>query len=216
MASVVASRERSRSRDRMDTDFEIESAIEQIFDLFRRQGDQEYIGEAVSQQQHCEQAAKFASDAGFDNDTILGALFHDIGHLIGLASPGEHPQMDGLGTHRHEHLGADLLLSLGFSNKTADLVRRHVDAKRYLTWKNPAYYDKLSEASKGTLRHQGGPMGQEEALAFEQDELHRTIILMRTWDEKAKIINPSFYVPSLESYRPMMHEAIRRGRGIAL
>eukprot|EP00747_Dinoflagellata_sp_TGD_P102183 gnl/TRDRNA2_/TRDRNA2_168588_c0_seq1.p1 gnl/TRDRNA2_/TRDRNA2_168588_c0~~gnl/TRDRNA2_/TRDRNA2_168588_c0_seq1.p1 ORF type:complete len:248 (+),score=45.59 gnl/TRDRNA2_/TRDRNA2_168588_c0_seq1:86-745(+) len=212
MANVAVSTECSQSRDRTGTNLEIENSIEQIFDLFRQQGDQGYIGEAITQQQHGEQAAKCATDAGFDDDTILGALFHDIGHLIGLTSPDNYPQMDSLGTHRHEHLGADLLLSLGFSKKTADLVRRHVDAKRYLTWKNPAYYDKLSEASKGTLKHQGGPMSEEEALAFERDELHRTIIMMRTWDEKAKVVNPPFHVPSLESYRPMMRTALKRGR----
>eukprot|EP00747_Dinoflagellata_sp_TGD_P164618 gnl/TRDRNA2_/TRDRNA2_184795_c0_seq1.p1 gnl/TRDRNA2_/TRDRNA2_184795_c0~~gnl/TRDRNA2_/TRDRNA2_184795_c0_seq1.p1 ORF type:complete len:218 (+),score=57.55 gnl/TRDRNA2_/TRDRNA2_184795_c0_seq1:93-746(+) len=205
-------RPRSRSRDRSQIDPDNEIAIKKIFDLFKAQGDKEYIGEPVTQQQHCEQAAKCAADAGFDEDTILAALFHDLGHLIGLASPGEYAQMDGLGTCRHEHLGADLLLSLGFPKKTAELVRRHVDAKRYLTWKNPAYYNKLSEASKGTLKHQGGPMGDEEALAFEKDELHSTIILMRTWDEKAKVINPTFHVPSLESYADMMDAALNRGR----
>ena len=32
----------------------------------------------------------------------------------------------------------------------------------------PAYHQSLSEASKGTLINQGGPMSLTEALAFEQ------------------------------------------------
>ena len=32
----------------------------------------------------------------------------------------------------------------------------------------PAYHQSLSEASKGTLINQGGPMSSTEALAFEQ------------------------------------------------
>lgn len=211
--ATAVDRVRSRSPARkvyQDTDATIQASIDKVFDLFRGQGDKDYIGEPVTQQAHCEQAAKFAADAGFDDDTVLGALFHDLGHLIGLASPGDYEQMDGLGTACHEKLGADLLRSLKFPLKTAELVERHVDAKRYLTWKNPAYYDKLSEASKGTLKHQGGPMGEEEALAFEKDPLHQTIIMMRTWDEKAKLVNPKFHVPALDSYAPKMAEAIRR------
>ncbi len=37
------------------------------------------------------------------------------------------------------------------------LIENHVNAKRYLTWKNPAYFAALSEASLQTLTYQGGP-----------------------------------------------------------
>lgn len=63
--------------------------------------------------------------------------------------------MGEFGVKRHEQLGADFLRSLGFSEKIAQLVENHVQAKRYLTFRYPDYYTKLSEASKQTLIYQG-------------------------------------------------------------
>lgn len=53
-------------------------------------------------------------------------------------------------------------------------------------------------------------MEEEEALAFEKDPLMDTIIKMRTWDEAAKVVNPTWEVPTLESFRPMAERAIER------
>jgi len=58
---------------------------------------------------------------------------------------------DNLGAAYHERLGSDYLAALGFSPKICTLVRRHVDAKRYLCFAQAGYHDTLSEASKGTL-----------------------------------------------------------------
>jgi predicted HD phosphohydrolase len=67
------------------------------------------------------------------------------------------------------------------------LIASHVNAKRYLTWKYPSYYEQLSEASKKTLEYQGGRMEEPEAKSFEADPLFDLYIRMRTWDEAAKI-----------------------------
>jgi len=45
-----------------------------------------------------------------------------------------------LGAKDHDHLGGDFLKDLGFPDTVCDLVRGHVQAKRYLVWKNPEYY----------------------------------------------------------------------------
>lgn len=74
-------------------------------------------------------------DAGFDDEIVLAALLHDIGHLKGLEVTSE--RMGDCGVARHEKIGAEFLLSLGFSEKVATLVRRHVDAKRYLCRRQP-------------------------------------------------------------------------------
>ena len=50
----------------------------------------------------------------------------------------------------------------------AHLVEGHVLAKRYLCFKDPEYYSKLSPASKTTLEFQGGFMAAEEAKMFER------------------------------------------------
>ena len=48
----------------------------------------------------------------------------------------------------HEGIGADWLRTLGFPVVTCMLVRRHVDAKRYLCHIDGAYAAGLSEASR--------------------------------------------------------------------
>jgi predicted HD phosphohydrolase len=81
------------------------------------------------------------------------------------------------------------------------LVRNHVEAKRYLTFKHPEYYNQLSEASKKTLEFQGGVMTEEEAIAFEKMPMFDLYLRMRTWDDLAKEVE--FERPTLEKYRQM-------------
>lgn len=97
--------------------------------------------------------------------------------------------MAGYGIQSHEKIGAEFLRARGFPERLAQLIENHVKAKRYLTYKNPDYYNQLSDASKKTLEHQGGMMNQEEALVFEKDPLFKICLLLRTWDEQAKEIN---------------------------
>lgn len=161
--------------------------------------DREYIGEAVSQQEHALQAAQLAAQSGADEETVLAALFHDIGHLCAL--PGAE-MMGHAGVKGHERIGAAYLRELGFSAKVAALVEAHVMVKRYLTFKDPGYYARLSDASRTTLRYQGGPMDAAEAAAFEGDPLFREKCLLRNWDEEAKVVG--WQVPNVEYYRPIV------------
>jgi predicted HD phosphohydrolase len=61
-----------------------------------------------------------------------------------------------------------------------------VQAKRYLTLREPGYFERLSEASRRTLEYQGGVMTAAEADAFERDPLCAVSLRMRQWDELAK------------------------------
>lgn len=94
--------------------------------------------------------------------------------------------MDGCGIMRHEHIGADFCRQLGLPPRTCYLIENHVNAKRYLTSIDPDYHNNLSEASKTTLRHQGGPMGNEEARDWASNPWHKDSILLRKCDEAAK------------------------------
>jgi phosphonate degradation associated HDIG domain protein len=162
--------------------------------LFAQSGDEAYFGEPVTQLEHALQCALLAEQAGGDTDTILAALLHDIGHLL----PADNGYMDGYGTIDHERLGADYLRKLGFSEKTAQLIEHHVNAKRYLTFKNPNYFARLSDASLKTLEFQGGPMTADEAAAFEANPYMKGILQMRVWDEQAKI--PGLPTPDIGYY----------------
>jgi 2-amino-1-hydroxyethylphosphonate dioxygenase (glycine-forming) len=185
-----------------------EKIADEILGLYEKYGGAEYAGEKISQLEHMVQAAKLAEEQGFDEEVILSAFLHDIGHICVAADDGGdlggaiYEQMDGFGTVDHEEIGAGFLAARGFSRKIVRLVESHVAAKRWLTLKEPGYYERLSEASKKTLQYQGGPMDQEEAAAFEQYPLFDLIIKMRKWDEQAKIERRP--LPDLSYYRQMI------------
>lgn len=186
----------------MDT-FELHSRVEEIISLYKKFGNEDYIGEPVSQIEHMCQCAQLAEAAGADDEVILAAFFHDIGHLCEFAFPEKKLEhMDGVGMVDHEKLGYTYLISKGFSKKIAQLVQSHVQAKRYLTFKYPEYFEKLSEASIKTLAFQGGVMSLEEATVFESDPLSAMYVQLRRWDEQAKEISKP--LPPLNKYKKMM------------
>lgn len=158
--------------------------VNEIFSLYEKHGDEDYIGEPVSQLEHMSQAARLAEEEGYDDEVILAAFFHDIGHLC--AGEGQAESMNGMGNVDHEKLGAAYLLARGFSVRIAELVKAHVIAKRYLTYRYAEYYNKLSPASKVTLEFQGGMMSPEEATVFEQNPDLDLVIRLRYWDDMAK------------------------------
>src|SRR5437879_5518880 len=164
-----------------------EDIADEVFALYEKYGNADYLGEPVSQLEHMSQAAVLAEEEGYDDDVILAAFFHDIGHLC--VDDNEAKSMDGFGNVDHEKLGADYLRKRGFSERLASLVESHVIAKRYLTYKYPEYYNQLSEASKATLEFQGGRMTEEEAAGFEQNPDAELFIRLRYWDDKAKELN---------------------------
>ena len=173
---------------------------DEIMMMYKQHGGSEYAVEKVSQLEHMVQAAQLAEEKGFDEEVILAAFLHDIGHIAEEAN-GENA-MDEFGLKDHEAIGAQFLTGKGFSSKIAKLVASHVNAKRYLTKADPDYYNQLSDASKRTLEFQGGMMSAEEAEKFEKDPLFSEIILMRRWDEQAKVEDKP--LPELERYRMMI------------
>lgn len=163
---------------------DINAIIDEVFGLYEKHGDADYIGEPVSQLEHMSQAAQLAIEQGCDDDVILAAFFHDIGHICVMQNATN--SMGGYGVKSHEKVGADYVRSKGFPERVARLIESHVQAKRYLTYKHPEYYEALSDASKKTLEYQGGKMTHEEAQKFEDDDIFAESILMRRWDELAK------------------------------
>ncbi|TVT39578.1 HD domain-containing protein [Hymenobacter setariae] len=161
-----------------------QQAVNQVFGLYETRGGDDYIGEPVSQLEHMWQAAALAEAAGADEEVVLAAFFHDLGHLCAPDVAAD--SMAGFGAVNHERLGADYLRARGFSERVARLVESHVLAKRYLTYKYPSYLRQLSEASLATLAFQGGVMSAAEAAAFEQDPDADLMLQLRRWDEQAK------------------------------
>lgn len=181
-----------------------EAVVDEIFAILTETGGEQYFGEAVTKLQHAEQCAWCASEAGADEELILAALLHDIGHLL----EDEAAIRDArIGVVNHDELGQQWLLDRGFSPRLALLVGSHVDAKRYLTATNPQYMECLSPASKETLVLQGGPMTSDEAVTFADAPELRDILRLRSWDEMAK--DPAWVGPGLDSYRDRLTNYLR-------
>jgi phosphonate degradation associated HDIG domain protein len=184
---------------RSDVVTQHEETVDRLITLLNGAGQGDYIGENVSQVQHALQCAHFARAARADATLILAALLHDIGHIC--VGP-DAPSMDGLGVVEHELIGARFLAEAGFGTDVTDLVAAHVPAKRYLCATKAAYLANLSEASRGTLKLQGGPMHPTEVAAFEEHPRFRDMLRVRQWDEMGK--QPDLTVEGLEFYRPML------------
>jgi 2-amino-1-hydroxyethylphosphonate dioxygenase (glycine-forming) len=165
---------------------EINEALNVIFDLFIKNGKAEYHGEPVSVLEHSLQTAKLAQKANSKNYVILAAFLHDIGHLL---VETEEDKMGEFGHISHEKMGANKILDLGFSEKIAELILNHVQAKRYLVSKFPSYFEKLSVASIETLTLQGGKMDKLEMEIFERTPQFKNSLLLRIWDDQAKMPN---------------------------
>ena len=130
------------------------SVVQELFAFIEAQGHGDYLGEDVSQLQHTLQAATLAEQAGADEETIIGALLHDVGRFIPASD--KMPAMiapDGnyVGKASHEMLGERYLRQLGFSEMICQLVGAHVVAKRYLCAVDREYWAGLSRSSKQTL-----------------------------------------------------------------
>ena len=69
-----------------------EERVKMVFDLYEKFGHADYIGEPVSQIEHMCQSAQLAQKEGYDDEVILAAFFHDLGHLFaqGQAIGGQH------------------------------------------------------------------------------------------------------------------------------
>jgi 2-amino-1-hydroxyethylphosphonate dioxygenase (glycine-forming) len=184
---------------------EAERISNEIIHLYSLYGGEEYSGEKVSQLEHMVQSAQLAKEEGFSNEVVLAAFLHDIGHIAEKVT--DENSMSSYGIKDHEAIGASFLEDRGFSFRVTRLVASHVSAKRYLTLREPGYYDKLSEASKRTLDFQGGPMSDEEADLLEEDPLFREIIQMRRWDEAAKLENQT--IPSLNIFKELIFQHLQ-------
>ena len=176
-------------------------AIDEICTAFERRG-QETYGEGISQLDHALQCAAFAERDGADAALVTATLLHDIGHLLhdlpaDVADTGIDTQ--------HEASGS-AWLSRHFGLAVTEPVRMHVAAKRYLATMEPGYFDRLSYASKLSLRLQGGPMSEKQAATFAAEPFFSDAIRLRRWDEEGKIIG--YHGPALDHFLPRVQACL--------
>jgi predicted HD phosphohydrolase len=172
------------------------SAIEKVFEIFTQQGGNAYVGEPVTQLEHALQTALAARRHQARAEMITAALLHDIGHFL---HEFDQDCADANIDSQHEIVGEQFLRKY-FKADVAELVKHHVNAKRYLTATNEKYSNNLTGASLKSLQLQGGPMQPHEVQAFEAHPLFHDILLLRCWDEGAKI--PNKPLPPITDFLP--------------
>ena len=156
-----------------------------------------YIGEGLTISEHMIQAAMLAEKNKCSSDLICSSLLHDYGHFV-LEDPNQlvSNHIDG----NHETIGANYLKEY-FSNEIIEPILLHVDAKKYLA-RNKKYFDDLSEASKNSLKLQGGIMSDNEAKQFEKNKNYKNAIKLRRFDEGAKKQN--IKIKDIKDYKELL------------
>ena len=140
-----------------------------------------YIGEKVTISEHMIQSAMIAENSKSSSNLICSCLLHDYGHFI-LEDPDElvRKKIDG----KHEDIGYEYLKKF-FNKEVVEPIKYHVLAKRYLA-REKKYFNSLSEASKISLKLQGGILNKNESKEFEKKDFFKNSIKLRKFDEVAK------------------------------
>ena len=147
--------------------------------------------------EHMIQTAMLAEKANCSSNLICSSLLHDYGHFI-LKNPDKlvNKKKDG----KHEDLGFKFLNKY-FIKDVVGPIKYHVKAKKYLA-RDKKYYNTLSEASKISLKLQGGIMSNNEAKEFESNEFFESSIKLRKFDENAKKVG--LKIKSINEYKNLL------------
>jgi phosphonate degradation associated HDIG domain protein len=169
-------------------------SIEDIENLFLRDGHLAYAGEGINQLEHALQCAQLAEQAGASATLITAAFLHDIGHL--LNPKGDTPTSRGI-DDQHQFVASHHLKSI-FNQDVVAPVHLHVLGKRALCAMELAYYEALSPDSKRSLALQGGPLTARELEDFLATPYAQEALCVRRWDDLAK--TPGRATPTLAHF----------------
>ena len=160
-----------------------------------------YIGEKVTITEHMVQTAMLAEQNHSSESLICACLLHDYGHFI-IEDPDQlvSKSIDG----KHENIAFNFLKNY-FKQEVVEPIKLHVQAKRYLC-RNKSYWNILSEASKVSLKLQGGIMSDDETKKFISSKFHDDSILLRKYDDEGKI--PNIKVKKIEDYRNLINSQL--------
>ena len=160
-----------------------------------------YIGEKVTMTEHMIQTAMLAEENHSSQSLICACLLHDYGHFI-IEDP-DHLVSKSI-NGKHEDIGFNFLNNY-FKPEVVEPIRLHVQAKRYLCRKK-SYWGALSEASKVSLKLQGGVMSDVETEKFNSLKFHYEAILLRKYDDEGKI--PNIKMKKIEEYRNLINSQL--------
>jgi predicted HD phosphohydrolase len=129
--------------------------------------------ETVDEWDHAMQCAARAIEDDADDELVLVAALHDIGHS---------PLLGGPGVEDHTGLARDWLAPR-FGERVAWLAGAHVAAKQHLAAVDPAYAASLSATSVTSLAEQGGAHVDPE---FAAHPWCGDALRLRRYDDAAK------------------------------
>ena len=156
-----------------------------------------YIGEKITMSEHMLQSAMIAEKKKSSSSLVCASLLHDYGHFL-LEDPDKlvKNELDG----KHEDIGYEYLKRF-FKKDVVEPIKYHVLAKRYLA-RNKKYYNLLSDASKISLKLQGGKLNKKESNEFEKIPFFKNSIKLRKFDELAKKTN--IKINSINKYKDLL------------
>lgn len=179
--------------------------IDELVSLYSSPAASRMYDEAVTELEHALQTAALARGDGAPEPLVAAALLHDVGHLVADDNVGLDEQLTD--DFHHERVGARYL-ARWFGREVTAPVALHVAAKRYLCAVEPGYVDALSASSRRSLGLQGGPMSPTEVEAFERRPHHEAAVLVRRWDDRAKVAG--LPVADLPSYHALLAGLLAR------
>ena len=156
-----------------------------------------YIGEKLTMSEHMIQSAMLAEKAKCNDNIVCSCLLHDYGHFI-IEDPYTLVKNNTDG--EHEIIGYEYLKKF-FNKDIVEPIKYHVLAKRYLA-RNKKYFNFLSEASKISLKLQGGILNDVECKEFKKKKYFKNSILVRKFDEAAKKTN--IKMKSIDNYKSLL------------
>lgn len=173
--------------------------VDHLLGVIATMGEHSY-GERVDMLQHSLQTASCARAAGATDPLLLAALLHDIGHVV------SHDRAGAWGLPDHAEVGARYLQQW-LPPEVVEPIRRHVAAKRYLVATDHSYRELLSKASIESLREQGGPFTDEQALGFSIEPFADEAVALRRHDDDGKV--DGLDVAPLAEYRELLTRFVR-------
>ena len=160
-----------------------------------------YIGEKITMSEHMIQSAMLAEKTKVNDDLICSCLLHDYGHFI-IEDPDELVKNDKDG--EHESIGYEYLKNF-FKKEIVEPIKYHVLAKRYLA-RDKKYFNFLSDASKTSLRLQGGTLNDKESKEFEKKNYFKNSVLVRKFDEAAK--KTGLKMKTIDDYKSLLNSKL--------
>ncbi|KAJ2750822.1 hypothetical protein GGI19_004877 [Coemansia pectinata] len=205
----------------MSTIMTSEQRVSKVFQLLETADKKEHTVGKMLPLDHALRTAQLAKNEGSDEETILAALFLNIGHFV--PPPEQWSDARGpinisftvvdvvgnISAGKYDKVGAEYLRQLGFSQKTYELVGSQALAIPFIVDRIPPY-----QRTPGTIAVKPptftSPLSSTEMREFKNDPLFDQKVQLVKWSDaatKTTEVKP----PTLDAYRDMAIRNVSMG-----